>query len=664
MVQSSADIEAKEKHEKEQSEKPEVASFTSQLAAHVITLYNRAVRNREESGVDLRLMNALRQRKGVYDADKLAAIRETNGSEIYMLLSEVKCLAAEAWIYDTLMPSGDKPWSIQPTPMPSLPDEEVQAVIQQTIGAAMQDAQAGMPLDMDMIYEYAATLREAKLTALNRIAKERSESMETVMADQMAEGGFAEAFDLFISDLVTFGTGILKGPVLRMKPKRRWTQGGRLIMSESIEYEVEHVSVFDFYPSNEATQTDEGTMHERKRWTVRQLNQLRGLPGVNEKALNNVISRYGEGGRTREFYQDAERRRLEDKSQTLQDNRIEGFESHGPVMGSLLKLWGSQKTLSEVGLHDIEDTKEYEVCVVCVADEVVRIKSNVSPTFDRIYSKANFKRLIGSFWGRGVPESMTDIQDVCNACARAIVNNMGIASGPQVAINDVTRLADGEEVGEMHPWKLWQFKNPAGHTARPIEFFSPDSHVSELMQLFNQFMAMADERTMIPAYAYGNDRAAGAAKTFSGLSTLMNAASRSIKKVISGIDLRVIRPLITRLYDMNMMFHEDPGIKGDAQVVAKGAIGLMLREQQNQLLAQFLAETANPVDQAIIGPERRANARREQVKQMFQLSPDKFIPSEKELRDALAAEAQQQQINSLNVAPGQVPGAQPQEVMQ
>lgn len=647
----------------EAEEKKKQEAFTSQLATHVNDLYQRAIRARDESGVDDRLMSALRQRKGVYAPDKLAAIREMESSEIYMLLTEVKCLAAEAWVFETLMPAEDKPWSIQPTTIPELDETEIDAVIQQTLAAMMQDLQAGAQPDPQSVYDYAANLREGKLKMLREEAKERAEKMQDVINDQMEEGGFGEAFDLFVSDLVTFGTGILKGPVMRQTKKRKWGRGGQLILEDSIDYYVDHVSVFDFYPSPEAETTTDGYMCERKRWTVRQLNQLRGIPGVNEDALDRVISQYGDSGYGRDFYQDQERRRLEDKSQTLQDNLIEGFEFHGPIMGNLLRQWGGQSLMQQIGFNELIDNQEYDVCVTYVANDVVRVRSNLSPTNDRVYSKSNYKRLVGSFWGRGVPESMTDIQDVCNAAARSLVNNMAIASGPMVSVNDVTRLADGEELDKTGPWRMYQFKNPNGHQAKPIEFFNINSHANELMTIFERFMAMADERTMIPAYAYGSDRAAGAGKTASGLSMLMNSSSRAIKKVIRGIDLHVIIPMITRLYDLNMLFHPDAEIKGDAQIIAKGAIGMILREQQVQMLTEFLGQTANEFDASLIGEERRMNARREQVKHMVDIPVDKLIPTEEEVRDQLEARAkaaalQFQQQQQLQQQQGQDAPAQ------
>ena len=51
------------------------------------------------------------------------------------------------------------------------------------------------------------------------------------------------------------------------------------------------------------------------------------------------------------------------------------------------------------------------------------------------YAKTSFIKSPGAFWGKGIPEIIEDVQNVCNAATRALVNNMGISSGPQVEVN-------------------------------------------------------------------------------------------------------------------------------------------------------------------------------------------------------------------------------------
>ena len=66
------------------------------------------------------MLKGLRQRNGEYEADKLAQIQAQGGSDIYMMITEVKCRAAESWLRDILLDTGTPPWDIQSTPIPEL----------------------------------------------------------------------------------------------------------------------------------------------------------------------------------------------------------------------------------------------------------------------------------------------------------------------------------------------------------------------------------------------------------------------------------------------------------------------------------------------------------------------------------------------------------------
>ena len=170
---------------------------------------------------------------------------------------------------------------------------------------------------------------------------------------------------------------------------------------------------------------------------------------------------------------------------------------------------------------------------------------------------------------------MRDCQNLCNYAARALANNMGIASGPQVAYN-IDRLSPGEDLTQMYPWKIWQVLNdPLGGAQPAVQFFQPQSIAGELLQIFDKFASRADEDTGIPRYITGeNQGIGGAGRTASGMSMLMSNAGKTIKQVIFNIDTNVLKPLVERLYFHNMMYAEDPDLKGDVNIVARGAASL------------------------------------------------------------------------------------------
>ena len=82
------------------------------LAAHLRSCWDAA--RQAKKPIENIMLRALRQRNGEYEADKLRQIHEQGGSDIYMMITEVKCRAAESWLRDILLDTGTPPWDIHP----------------------------------------------------------------------------------------------------------------------------------------------------------------------------------------------------------------------------------------------------------------------------------------------------------------------------------------------------------------------------------------------------------------------------------------------------------------------------------------------------------------------------------------------------------------------
>ena len=603
------------------------------LSAYVKACFERAKRAREETGMELKWLEYLRQRKGEYDASKLQAIREMGGSDVFWKLTEEKCAGAEAWLLDTLAPSDDKAWTLSPTEIPSLPEPVVQSVIQELMAQVAQDiAMNGGPIDYGLVFQTAAQRAEERLAMIREEAKVRAQRMEDTIEDQMQEGDFAKVFEDGIYDLVTLGTMIIKGPCIHVERRMVYVQGQPTIIMQPV-IRFWRVSPFDYYPAPNIADINDGYGIERIRYTRRDLIGMKGLEGVNDALIDAALLEYGSRGLRTEQLPDAERRRLADQSHTMNnDDAIEGYEFNGSVPGTLLAEWGMQ---------GVEPTAEYDISAVLVGSYVVRVSLNYNLLGKKPYSKAVFEPVIGSFWGVGVPGLMDDLQKIINAACRSLVDNMGMCSGPQAVINDINSLAAGEDISTIYPRKIWQFvdKTMGGRSVKPLEFFTIDSQAERLMNIIQFVTRFADTRTRIPAYSYGSDQVAGAGKTMGGLSMLMNAANRNIKKIIAGIDRDLVYEIIERMFVFNMIFHPDTGIKGDVEIVPKGALSLAIREQRSLRILDLLARTANPIDSAIIGPTERRNALEEVARDM-DLPPGKIIPDERTMMQRLNAQAE------------------------
>lgn len=632
---SASDMHAEQAAEAQQMQAEEERRrqlMESSLGAHIRRSWESAKTAKQE--VEYRLLDCLRRRKGEYDPNKLAAIRKEGGAEIYMMLTATKCRAAGAWIRDIMMPANERPWGLEPTPVADVPDEYVMPVFQQLQQQVMQAEQEGQQVDMAALIEQA---REQVRQLAQEKAEEAAERHEDVIADQLAEGGWSEAFEQFVDDFVTYPAAFVRAPILRRVPTLEWLEGWQPVKTTTIRPEFERVSPFDMYPSSDATNADDGAfIIERARFTRMQLNQLIGVPSFNEEAIRRVLEQYGQGGLRDWLWTDGERAELEGRGHEwlTHGETIDGLIYSGGAQGVTLLQWG-------INPDDIEDPlAEYEIEAILIGQHVIRVRINRDPLERRPYHKASYQPVPGSFWGQGIPELMADIQDVCNATARSLVNNLAISSGPQVEVYE-DRLQPQEDPTNIYPWKIWRTKDSqvTGNNAA-VRFYQPSSNAAELLAVYDQFERRADDATNIPRYTYGNESVGGAGNTASGLSMLMESANKGIKDAIRHIDRGVMRRVIEALWLHNMQYSDDPSIKGDCNVVARGSSAMLIREQTNLLRQQFLQLTQNEIDMGILGMEGR--------RKLLNSVADKLdmpglVPSYEEMEQNLAEQQQAQQ---------------------
>ena len=631
-VARAADLEAQARAENAQLQNQQVIQG---LAAHVRKRWDSARLAKRK--LEERMLECLRQRNGEYDPAKLAQIRQDGGSDIYINLTSVKCRAATSWLRDTLLGTGaDKPWSLDATPDPTLPPEIMEGLqsklAQQLTDLAMQ--QGAMP-DDETLRQVASQMRDAAMRQLREEAETRVERMERKMEDQLQEGGWHAALNEFLDDVVTFPYAVLKGPIKRKRKTLRW-QDGKLIPAEEIRNEWERVDPFHLYWAPWAWDIQDGFVIERHRMTADDLQALIGVPGYNDSAIRTVLKDFSGGGLKHWLWTDASKAEAEGKyviDSILSEDLTDAIQLWDSVPGKLLREWG----LSEDDVPDVDMSYPCEVWLI--GSTVIRAVLNYDPLGRKPYYLTSYENLPGSVDGKGVTDLCRDAQAMVNASARALANNMGISSGPQVGVN-ISRLPPGEDITELHPWKLWQFVASDVNTSEaPLTFFQPQSNANELMAVLEKFSARADEDTMIPRYMTG-ENSPGAGRTSSGLSMLISNAGKGIKQVISNIDQHVIVPAIQRLYQDNLRYSEDPDLVGDVNIVAKGASSLVIKEAEAIRRNEFLQLVlSSPVAQQIVGTGGTAELLRDAARNLNG-NVDRIVPD----RQTLSTLEQQQQV--------------------
>ena len=626
-----SDIEAEAKRQaNEQNSQPVVQG----LAAHVSKRWQvarLAKRNLEE-----RMLQCLRQRNGEYDPEKLAEIQAQGGSEIYIQLSSVKCRAATSWLRDTLLGTGsDRPWALEATPIPDLPPDIVEQLKAKMATELMGAYAQGLQPDPEQLRQMASSMKDAAMRELKEEAEKRVDRMMDKMEDQLIEGGFQKALNEFLDDIVTFPYAVMKGPIKRKRKTLEW-QGGKLVPVEKIRNEWERVDPFMIYWAPWSWELGDGYIIERHKMTREDLEALIGVEGYSEAAIRTVLDEFSIGNLKEWLWTDSAKATAEGKNLTYAlhtEDLVDALQLWDNVQGQTLIDWGMSK-------DEIPDPQLSYPCEVwLIGNTVIRAVLNYDPLGRKPYFLTSYENLPGSVEGKGVTDLCRDSQNMVNGAARALANNMGISSGPQVGVN-ISRLPAGEDVTQMYPWKIWQFQSSEYNDgSQPLNFFQPNSNAQELMGVFEKFAARADEDTMIPRYMTG-EHVAGAGRTSSGLSMLISNAGKGIKQVINNIDQNIIIPIIERLYQDNLRYSDDPDLVGDVNIVAKGAQSLVIKEAEAMRRNEFLQVVLNsPVAQGIVGPMGTAELLRDAAKNLSG-NPDRIVPD----RPQMTVIQQQQQM--------------------
>ncbi len=636
-------VKSNEQLDQEEAERErELAAEATQARPEITALAGHIRRwwttnKQAHQDVEARIRKSKLAKKGKYSPEDLEKIRKTKGSEVYINITGIKCWAAESWLYDIMLPPGERPWAASPTPVPELPPDVVQKIEQeigqQYMGALQVAAELQGSIDPAEVEQAIEDVTEAVRKEIKAQAEKSANILETEIDDDLVEGGWYEAIKECIPDIVDSPAGIVCGPIVRMEKQLEWTQGPNgLRVANVVEKPTRTYSrrnPLDIYPSPGAKSLQEGVLIDLLRLEARDFQAMIGVEGFDDDSVRYVLKHYGANGHREVISGDTERSEIEDKPTEMGMNEmglIDTLKFMGPVQGLELLKWGMDD--SQVP----DPLKFYEVTAYLVDHIVIGARINQHPLGRRPYYSASYINNNDSVWGRSVPEIMEDIQRICNGAGRAMVNNLAHASGPSVW-GYSNRFADGM-TPNIIPWKFWGFKTEAGDngTRPPMGFFQPKSNAQELILLFDHFYRQASEVTGIPAYVYGSDSVRGAGETASGLSMLMNAASKGLKKVAGHIDTGIVKPSIEEHW-LSIMLKEPEKAQGDIQIQPRASEYLLIAEQLQIRRGEFLDRTNNPTDIQIIGQGGRAEVLKEYAKSL-KMNSDRIVPDREDILES------------------------------
>lgn len=581
-----------------------------------------------KSPTEERWLQDLRRYEGRYDDAMLGSIREAGGSEAFVNLTRVKCNATEARIADTVLPTGDRNWAIEHTPVPELARAQRDTSLVRGPDGSPRIGPDGKP-----------TRVADAVAALVAEAKKAADLMQQEMDDQLQECQYNAVLRQVIRNTVVYGTGILKGPVIRARMKigfskvQEMVPGGvprqmwKLNIQEDLAPGAECVSPWDFFPDMRARNMREAEfVFERHRMNSMKLRELAKLPGFMPDQIKDVLASEPTQGMAGLIDQ-------ADSEETLGHRgrgTYEVIEYSGPIDVADLEAAGIE------GLDADDKLQGYYGTVWFCNGRVLKAVLSMLQTNELMYDVMVLERDDSSIFGKGVPAVMEQSQRAANAAWRMILDNAALSVGGQI-VTKTGKVKPKNGNWRPSPLKHWEVTDPNASIDDVIQILAIPSNLSTIFTVFETARYLSDEETGLPMIAQGQQSPA-ITKTAQGMTLLMNSANVVLRRIVKEFDDAVTSPFITRLYRWNMQFNEREDIKGDYHVVALGSSALMLKEQQAQGLMQLGSLAGTNPEFAM--RTKWGDLYRQIVKAMS-ISAESLIKTEEEVEFEKAQAAQQ-----------------------
>ena len=551
-----------------------------------------------------RWLRAYRNYRGLYGPD--VQFTEAEKSRIFIKVTKTKTLAAYGQIVDVLFANQRFPLSIEPTELPEGvvadvhfdPKEPEQLRGETSLSSPYGFAGDGMDFPAgatEKSLQEKLGVLEGKLEPVVDKLKEgpgktptaiafspamiAAKKMQKKIHDQLEESGATKHLRSAAFEMALFGTGVMKGPFAVDKEYPNWGDDGNYDPLFKTIPQVNHVSVWNFYPDPDASNMEESQfVIERHKMSRTQLRNLKKRPYFRSSVIDEVIQ-MGENY-TKKYWE-------EDLTDYAPEHGIDRFE--------VLEYWGmvDVELLQDQDVDipkELEDFDELQANIWICNNKLLRMVLNPFKPAKIPYSAAPYELNPYSFFGVGIAENMDDTQTLMNGFMRMAVDN-AVLSGNLIVEVDETNLVPGQDLS-LYPGKI--FRRQGGAPGQAIFGTKFPNVAQENMMLFDKARVLADESTGFPSFAHGQTGVSGVGRTASGISMLMNAAAGGTKTVIKNVDDYLLRPLGEGLFRFNMQFDFDPEIKGDLEVKARGTESLMANEVRSQRLMQFLQIASNP----------------------------------------------------------------------
>ena len=616
------------------------ASDLSALGAKLSSLFTQYVSDRRIA--ELRWTRNLRQYVGQYDTE-IEKDLSPNRSRAYPRITRVKCVSVLSRVMNLMFPGNERNWSLDASPSPDLPPEDVMAAVTDMM---QQRQQAGntTPPTSDDVQE-----------AVQEMSQKRAEALSLVIDDQLQELGGEQAMDYIalnrkvVASGVLYGLGVLRGPFVTSTQHTSWGMDpntGRPTAKQRTKYKpmFEFLPVWDYYPDMSAKTLRAGDGYFVR--LVMSRSQVRGLADRDDffgDIIKHYLTNEGKTGNYKPQPFESELRTMgvkinvnEQKSET---SKYELLIWNGAVSGDFLSMAGV-----DVAPDKMADDMDAEVWMI---GETV-IKADINPwrklgvDIPSVHTFL-FDEDDTSPVGNGLPNVMRDSQMAISAATRMLLDNASVVCGPNLELNTELLRMD-QDLTSVQAYKIWYREGTGQDAQNPaVRNIVVESHMDELLKTIDLFMKFADMETFVGP-ATGGDMQKGPSEPFrtaAGASMLRGDAALPFKDIIRNFDT-FTQSVITSLVWFNRKFNPAPELMGDYNVIARGATSLISKEIRGVQLDN-LAATLRPEEMLHVD-ERKMIEQRFAVRDLEGMLVSKSVAAQ---RQAAQDQAQQAQTEAM-----------------
>jgi hypothetical protein len=534
---------------------------------------------------------------GLTDQPKPSSTRST----VFLKITRPYVDAAAARVSDMLLPTDDRNFALQPTPVPELtkalkdmrpagpdgrPMPALPAAVEQPPQKQGFAARIGGMFGIGQGVPPAApatqqpTVASMAKEAIDK-AKASAERAQEEIDDWLVECHYHAEVRKIIESSAKVGTGILKGPhptLMRKRAALKNPDGSWAVeVLEKISPTSKAINHWNFYPDGACGDNiHRGSyVFECEDITARGLLDLKATPGYIVEMIEQVIE---------EGPSDAisGTRKLKPGEKTRDKDLFQIWYFHGQV---------SKKDMEAAGCK-CGDKETYPAMVTMVNDRVIKVTLSPLDTGEFPYDVMVWQARTDHWAGVGVARQMRECQKGANAAVRNLMDNAGLSAGPQIIV-DRSKIRPANGKWEIVPRKVWWSvaDEEVADVTKAFTIISIETRQAELMNILQFWLKEAEDVTGLPMLLQGQQ--GSAPDTVGGMQIMNNNGSTVLRRIARTFDDRLTEPHIGRYYEWLLLYGPDEA-KGEFTIDARGSSALVERDLQNQALPNLLGPALNP----------------------------------------------------------------------